>query len=253
MPSGDPLDRAGAKNALNHCIVEGLTVYSIHFREELANDELTVPEVLQVCRSGTIFMAPERDVKTGQWKYRNHRFREQAMIKNNVHECAVCGAQIELERRNYRYRESGISNIVLQGIEVAECSKCGNSDAIIPRVERVHLAIAKALADSPARLTGEQLRYLRMHLGLTGADLARYLHTDKTKVSKWERGEDRIGPATDRLMRLLTAALDKAMRSSVTSIAEHLQHVSDDPGTAWELYVDVSTLQHSFVKVSKAA
>ncbi|MGI8743568.1 MAG: helix-turn-helix domain-containing protein [Bryobacteraceae bacterium] len=103
------------------------------------------------------------------------------------------------------------------------------------------------------RLTGEQLRFLRKHLGLSGEQLGRYLQTDRTKISKWERGEDRIGPATDRLVRLLAAALDSGLRPGVSAIAEHLPEISDDSGKVWELHVDVATLQTTFLSVPRAA
>jgi putative zinc finger/helix-turn-helix YgiT family protein len=149
--------------------------------------------------------------------------------------CTNCGKPVTRSRRNYRYAESGLSNVVLQGVEVADCSNCGNSDVIIPRMARIHQTIARALPDSPARLTGEQLRFLRRHLGFSGDQLGSYLHTDKTKVSKWERGEDPIGPANDRLVRLLVAALDKEMRTAtaISVIAEHLPNISDDLGENW--------------------
>jgi hypothetical protein len=35
-----------------------------------ANDDLTTEDVLAVCRSGAIIMTPEKDIKTGKWKYR---------------------------------------------------------------------------------------------------------------------------------------------------------------------------------------
>lgn len=175
------------------------------------------------------------------------------MSRARIHECTNCGEELTFERRNYRYTESGISNVVLQGIEVADCPKCGNSEVIIPRMAKLHRAIARALANSPARLTGEQLRFLRKHLGLSGDQLGRYLHTDKTKISKWERGQDRIGPATDRLVRLLVAALDRELRPGVSAVAQNLQQISDDRAKTWELHVDVATLQTSFVAVSRAA
>jgi putative zinc finger/helix-turn-helix YgiT family protein len=175
------------------------------------------------------------------------------MSKKNIHECTNCGERITAERRNYRYTESGMSNVILQGIEVADCPNCGNSDVIIPRMAKIHRAIAQALTNSPARLTGEQLRFLRKHLGLNGDQLASYIHTDKTKISKWERGEDRIGPATDRLIRLLAAALDSELRPAVSAVAEHLPQISDESGRVWDLHVDVVTLQTSFVAVSMAA
>ncbi|MCC6391080.1 MAG: hypothetical protein IT167_10790 [Bryobacterales bacterium] len=95
------------------------------------------------------------------------------------------------------------------------------------------------------------MRFLRKHLGFSGDELGSYLHTDRTKVSKWERDEDPIGQANDRLVRLLTAALDKEMRPAIAAIAEHLPSIADDLGKK-ELHVDVATLQTSFVRVSKA-
>lgn len=169
------------------------------------------------------------------------------------YECTDCGQDVTPERRSYRYAESGVSNVILQGIEVADCQHCGNSDVIIPSVAKIHRAIAQALANSPARLTGEQLRFLRKHLDLSGDQLGRYLHTDRTKISKWERGEDRIGQATDRLMRLLVAALDSDLRRGVTAVAEHLPQISDQSGESLELYVDAVTLQTAFLSVSRAA
>lgn len=175
------------------------------------------------------------------------------MSRASKHECRNCGEQVIPERRNYRYTESGISNLILQGIEVADCPNCGNSDVIIPRMAKIHRAIAQALANSPVRLTGEQLRFLRKHLGLSGDQLGRYLHTDKTKISKWERGEDRVGPGIDRLVRLLAAALDSELRPGVSAVAEHLPEISDESGKVWELHVDVTTLQATFLCTSRAA
>jgi putative zinc finger/helix-turn-helix YgiT family protein len=175
------------------------------------------------------------------------------MSRARIHRCTNCEEPVTPERRNYRYAESGLSNVVLQGIEVADCPKCGTSDVIIPRMAKIHRAIARALANSPARLTGEQLRFLRKHLGMSGEQLGSYLHTDKTKISKWERGEDRIGPPTDRLVRLLAAALDSELRPGVSTVAEHLPQIKDESGKIWELHVDAATLQTTFLAVSRAA
>ncbi len=175
------------------------------------------------------------------------------MKRSRIHECTSCGEQVKPERRNHRYTESGLSNVILQRIDVADCPKCGNSDVIIPGMAKIHRAIAQALANSPARLTGEQLRFLRNHLGLSGDKLGRYLHTDKSKISKWECGEDRIGPTTDRLVRLVVAALDSELRPGVSAIAEHLPLIEDSSGKGLELHVDVTTLHTAFLTVTKAA
>ena len=174
-------------------------------------------------------------------------------MNKKIHKCTRCGEPVNPEPRNYRYLESGLSNVILQGIEVADCPKCGNEDAIIPRMAKIHRAIARALTLSPSRLTGEQIRFLRKDLGFSGDQLGKYLHTDKTKISKWEGGEDRIGPSSDRLIRLLAASLDAELRPGVSAVAEHLPLISDESGGIRELHVDVTTLQTAFLAVSKAA
>ncbi len=175
------------------------------------------------------------------------------MTPSKLHECTNCGQPITPAISSYRYTESGLSNVILHGVKIADCLACSNSDVFIPRMAKIHRAIAQALAKSPTRLTGEQFRFLRNHLGRSGEELARYLHTDKTKISKWERGEDRIGPATDRLIRLLATALDGELRTAMLSVAEHLPQISDDPRKSWEMHLDITTLQASFLAVSYAA
>lgn len=174
-------------------------------------------------------------------------------MNKKIHKCTRCGEPVNPEPRSYRYLESGLTNVILQGIEVADCPKCGNEDAIIPRMAKIHRAIARALTLSPSRLTGEQIRFLRKDLGFSGDQLGKYLHTDKTKISKWEGGEDRIGPSSDRLIRLLAASLDAELRPGVSAVAEHLPLISDESGGIRELHVDVTTLQTAFLAVSKAA
>lgn len=161
-----------------------------------------------------------------------------------MHACTNCGEQILSEHRNYQYTESGVPNVILQGVTVADCPKCGNSDVSIPSVAKVHRTIARAIANSPARLTGPQVRFLRKHLGLNGDELGRYRHTDKTKVSKWETEEDGVGRATD---------INEELRPQVGAVAEHLPQILDESGTGWELHIDVDTLQVAFVSLSKAA
>jgi hypothetical protein len=65
-----PLSRDEAKARLNECLEDGIVIYTRHFREELANEDLTIEDVLVVCRSGAVVMAPEKDIRTGHWKYR---------------------------------------------------------------------------------------------------------------------------------------------------------------------------------------
>ncbi len=49
---------------------EGRIITTRHFREELANEQLTFEDAWIVLRSGAIYQEPDQDVKTGYWKYR---------------------------------------------------------------------------------------------------------------------------------------------------------------------------------------
>ena len=49
---------------------DGCVVTTKHFRDELANDNLTFEDAWHVLRSGRIFDEPEEDMKTGDLKYR---------------------------------------------------------------------------------------------------------------------------------------------------------------------------------------
>ena len=174
-------------------------------------------------------------------------------MKNETFECSDCGNPIRYRRRNYLFTESGLHDVVLQDLDVADCSICGNFQVSIPRLNKILRAIASAIENSPTRLTGPQLRFLRTHLELSGDQFAKYLHTDKTKISKWENGEDRIGPTNDRLIRLLVAALDKDLIENVPAIVAHLPNISDDPNQSWTLNIYVENLTYSYEPIRSAA
>ncbi len=102
-------------------------------------------------------------------------------------------------------------------------------------------------------MTGEEMRFLRSHIGWSGERLGQYLHTDRTKVSKWERGEDQIGPSTDRLMRLLITVLDEQLLPSAPMVGQHLREITDERGELQQIYIDVKSGEASYLKVSAAA
>lgn len=175
------------------------------------------------------------------------------MTKATKRKCPECGASVASAASVYRYAESGLPNVVLHGVEQARCARCGHFEVSIPKVVPIHETIAEALVSSPGRLTGDQLRFLRKHLGLSGEQLGKYLHTDRTKISKWERGQDPIGPSSDRLMRLLAAALDRGLRRKLPAVARHLPEIDDLSGESWELHIDTATLTPTFLPLREAA
>jgi putative zinc finger/helix-turn-helix YgiT family protein len=117
--------------------------------------------------------------------------------------CLNCGAPTKSRKGNYHYTESGLPNIVLAGVEIRSCAKCGEREVVIPRLEQLHRAIARIVIQLEAKLGAEQIRFLRKYLGWSQADLAAYMSIEPETVSRWETGNQEIGPVADRLLRLL--------------------------------------------------
>jgi putative transcriptional regulator len=120
--------------------------------------------------------------------------------------CHTCReAEMSVTRENHLYRESGLPNVVLVGIEVRRCSSCGAVELPLPRVSELHRVIAMSVIRKLARLSGAEVRFLRKYLGWSGEDFAAHMGVDPTTVSKWENEKEPIGASSDRLLRLLVA------------------------------------------------
>jgi hypothetical protein len=64
------ISRQEATDLVRHCLEDGEVRYGKHFREALAEEDVTFPDAWAVLRGGIIYEEPEHDIKTGEWKYR---------------------------------------------------------------------------------------------------------------------------------------------------------------------------------------
>lgn len=122
-----------------------------------------------------------------------------------VEKCRQCGRRMRrtmLDR--YQYKESGLPNVYLYRIVVYEC-KCGEQVLELPKLVTLHSLIVSKLLMKPARLSGEELRFIRKFAGLRAVDVARMVSVDPVTVSNWERGANQIGEISDKLIRLSVA------------------------------------------------
>lgn len=116
----------------------------------------------------------------------------------------TCGEKPEITKvALYHYEECGLPNVYLAGIDVAVCQECGERFPIIPSILNLYEKIAEAVALKPHLLTGVEVKFLRKQLGLTAAEWASYLRTDKTNVSRWENDRHPLGKQSDALIRYL--------------------------------------------------
>ena len=139
---------------------------------------------------------------------------------------------------------SGLPHVTLAGINVNRCAKCGEVEVEIPRVEKLHKAIAGALVRKAARLSGAEVRFLRSQLGYSGADFAKVIGVSASTVSRWENEHEPIGPQADRLLRLMVATRDPQRNYELDQLANVRDtlapkvhaHVND---SAWQASVSV--------------
>jgi DNA-binding transcriptional regulator YiaG len=164
-----------------------------------------------------------------------------------VSQCSDCGREARLERGTYRFRESGLDNAVLKGIEIIKCSACGNEDPIIPNLDGLLRILAVAIVTSRLPLTGAEVRYLRKYLEMSGEQFARILHTDKSTLSKWETEAVNIGSKSDLLIRAVALNLGRGLRGEAEQITRDFEHI-DEESTAphKRIEVDPETLKYEY-------
>ena len=91
----------------------------------------------------------------------------------------------------------------------------------IPSLGMLLASAAVARALEPARMVGEELRFLRHVLDFTGSEFADALDlSDKTVVSRWENGKTRPGAYTEKIIRQLALNL-LARRAPGVEIGEN--------------------------------
>lgn len=124
--------------------------------------------------------------------------------------CYNCGKPLRKKVvEKYHYLESGLPNVYLKGVTMYYCS-CGEEMVGIPCPEGLHDQIAKTIAKNSRPLTGDEIRFLRKHLGLMSGDLARILGVSKVTVSRWENSKAKIDKSYESILRAMTR--DKKLR-----------------------------------------
>lgn len=85
-------------------------------------------------------------------------------------------SRVKSTRRGaWHYKECGLDNVYLVGIEVRTDPRTGSREPVIPQFEDLHNCIFLSLLRKRARLSGKEVRYLRRHLCWTQTVAARKL------------------------------------------------------------------------------
>lgn len=106
----------------------------------------------------------------------------------------------------YQYAECGLPYIYLAGGYRLEDGPYGETLAV-EDVDALHRAITRWIVENLDRLRGREVRFLRLEMDRTQAELAADLAVTEQTVSLWERQPDKAIPKpSDRLLRLLAEA-----------------------------------------------
>lgn len=104
----------------------------------------------------------------------------------------------------YHFTESGLDNVYLRNgfkrIKTAD----GNGTSI-QGLEKLLNTIADAIVHKSARITGQELRYLRIALDLSQKSLGELMGKTDQMVAKWEKGESEIPILAEKAIRDLYA------------------------------------------------
>jgi DNA-binding transcriptional regulator YiaG len=105
-------------------------------------------------------------------------------------------------RRDWHYKESGLSNVRLTNCVVLLCSNCSASTPVLPDIHTIKFPIAEALIRQSGRLTGAAVRFLRKSMGMTADEFAALLSTTRVEVSRWENDRVQISGRLELQLRL---------------------------------------------------
>ncbi|WP_291995493.1 helix-turn-helix domain-containing protein [Candidatus Accumulibacter sp. ACC003] len=102
-----------------------------------------------------------------------------------------------------KYDDCGLKNICLaNGFQYQNLEGLGRC-LEIDDVDGLHRAIGHHLVDYKRRLTGAEIRFLRVEMGVSQKRLGDCLGVDEQSVSSWERSKRRPTVAAERMLRLM--------------------------------------------------
>lgn len=103
----------------------------------------------------------------------------------------------------YHYTECGLDNVWLENGYTLKKTAYGKAVAI-EDADGLHQTLALELIAKQGRLSGKELKFLRVAMGLSQGGLGKLLGATEQSVSLWER-TGKVPQAADGLTRLLAA------------------------------------------------
>lgn len=102
---------------------------------------------------------------------------------------------------SYHYTECGLSYIHLaDGYQMEEVD--GETYIGVEDVHGLHRLIARHLTEKKSALQGEELRFLRVEMGMSQKSVAEVLGVDTQTLARWEKDQTSIPKAADAVLRM---------------------------------------------------
>jgi DNA-binding transcriptional regulator YiaG len=133
------------------------------------------------------------------------------------------------EREPLHWRECGLDNIFLLNGFTREIMD-GEEYVTVENLDGLWKAVGLHLVAKQKTLGPREVRFLRHHMDLTQAELARYLRVSDQTVARWEKGETPLPGPADVAIRsayLASAAVQPEGRKILDRLLEMLGDLTD--------------------------
>src|SRR4051794_34867288 len=103
--------------------------------------------------------------------------------------CFYCNKEATIVKQSkVLYHSLTVDHVYLRNCEVEVCGHCGSQSPVIRYVKKVHSMIALGLALQPAKLDGNEVKFLRKAMRQQLSDWAGRVGIAVGTFSKWENG-----------------------------------------------------------------
>jgi putative zinc finger/helix-turn-helix YgiT family protein len=128
---------------------------------------------------------------------------QENLMTNTTWKCLRCDATTAKTTRENEPFNDILPGVVLLNVEVTRCEACGNREVEVPYMDNLMKAVARAVVKTGGRLTGDEVRFLRSFLELSGVELAELMDSTASTVSRWENNRTPVGRTADLLLRTI--------------------------------------------------
>ena len=116
--------------------------------------------------------------------------------------CPICGTMMKETRGSLRTPVNG-EDVAVPNVPHFKCPHCGEQVLTYTQARRFEQDAIALYRKKYGLLSGDELRAIREHHGLTQIELARLLRLGPNTVSRWEAGRNVQTAALDVLLRLI--------------------------------------------------